>query len=102
MRFGAAGSEGVDVLSADGDCFLRRRVAVGGGVFGLEGGRGISEVRLSRKSYCFWVEMICLLRLGSTSTLTGTGTRDMGIRELGWVVSPRDGGQNQGNLAVDK
>ena len=32
-----------------------------GGVAGRDGGRGISVVRDSRKSYCFCVEMICLL-----------------------------------------
>jgi hypothetical protein len=51
----------VGVCCSEGDCFLRRRGAVGGGVFGRLGGRGISEVKLSRKSNCFCVEMICLL-----------------------------------------
>jgi hypothetical protein len=32
-----------------------------GGVDGRDGGRGISAVRDSKKSYCFCVEMICLL-----------------------------------------
>jgi hypothetical protein len=59
LRFGASVVV-VGVWCSEGGCF-RRRGAVGGGVEGRLGGRGISEVRLSRKSYCFCVEMICLL-----------------------------------------
>jgi hypothetical protein len=55
---GASVVEGV--WWSDWGCFLLRG-AVGGGVDGRLGGRGISEVKLSRKSYCFCVEMICLL-----------------------------------------
>lgn len=47
----------IDGVVAVGDCLLRRRTwdpeVCGGGVEGRLGGRAMSAVRLSRKSYCF-------------------------------------------------
>ena len=58
FRFGASAG-GEEVV---GEAFLRRRGAPDcAGVDSLSGRGVISAVRDSRKSYCFWVDMICLL-----------------------------------------